>query len=295
LAGLSLLALLLVTTPVAAADPAPSVDTGSQAAPTSAPTAPQVDDPAKLAAQRAAMQQMAVLGRLNPFADRILFGPGAVVSPDYPGAVGYRILPIPAADVRLGRFYFNGRDGAGFDLIKPKPNAVRVGVGLFFRPDRDTEFDPVRLRGLEEIPFAPQLRAFVRKSTLQWDFGLAVQRDLGGTDGLTADLSVSRRFLVGGGFLSVGPTLSFADANFARGFFGVSPTEAARGSRAAYRPDAGPYEVSLGGAFVKPLGRKWVANAAVGLGHLIGDAANSPVVGRKLAPRGAFGIAYRFK
>lgn len=294
MAGL-LFALLLAATPVAAADPAVSAATEAQAAPTPAPTSPQVDGPAKAAAQQRAMQQMAVLGRLNPFADRLLIGPGAVVSPDYPGAIGYRILPIPAADVRLGRFYFNGRDGAGFDLVRPKPNAVRVGLGLFFRPDRVTSFDPVRLRGLDEIPFAPQLRAFVRKSTLRWEFGVAAQRDLGGTDGLTADLSVSRRFLVGGGFLSIGPTLSVADANFARGFFGVSPAEAARGARAAYRPDAGPYEISLGGAFVKPLGRKWVANAAVGLGHLIGDAADSPVVGRKLAPRGAFGIAYRLK
>jgi MipA family protein len=293
LAVLSLLPLLLASVPVDA--PPPIAEEEVQAAPTAAPTGPQATDPAQVAARQAAMRQMAVLGRLNPFADRVLFGPGAVVTPDYPGAVGYRVLPIPAADVRLGRFYFNGRDGAGLDLLPPKPNAVRVGVGLFFRPDRDTSFDPVRLRGLDEIPFAPQLRAFVRKSTLRWDFGLAAQRDLGATNGLTADLSVSRRFLVGGGFLSVGPTLSFADANFARGFFGVSPAEAVRGARAAYRPDAGPYEVSLGGAFVKPLGRKWVANAAVGLGHLIGDAADSPVVGRKLAPRGAFGIAYRFK
>jgi outer membrane protein len=218
-----------------------------------------------------------------------------IVAQKYPGAEEYRALPIPAVDVSYGRVFFNGRDGLGVDLVNNREANLRVGVSAFVRPDRKERFDRERLRGLGNIDVAPQVRAFVRKGFGAFEIGALGSRDIGGSDGATLDLNAAYRTPVGRAFLSVGPTISIADDRFAREWFGITPAQATRGARQAYSAKGGIYQVSGSVALVAPLSRRWTLAGFGGYAQLVGDAADSPVVGREGGPIGGVTLSYRFR
>lgn len=234
-------------------------------------------------------------GPPNTAGPSVSAGPGAVVVPDYPGAEGYRVLPIPAIDVRAGRLFVNSRDGVGVEIAGDRSDGWRIGIAAFFRPDRLERFDRDRLRGLGRISATPQLRGFVRRQLGAVELGVLGSRDLGGSDGTTVDLSAGYRLPLGRGFVVVGPTLSFADDRFARSWFGVSDAQAARGGRRAFAIGGGAYQATASAALVLPLSRRWALGGFGGYQRLLGDFAKSPVVARKGTPIGGISLSYRFR
>jgi outer membrane scaffolding protein for murein synthesis (MipA/OmpV family) len=224
-------------------------------------------------------------------------GPGVIVTPQYPGAADYQILPIPALDVSYrDRLFFTARRGLGAYAVNDRRNGLEIGGALWFRTARLERLDRARLSGLGRISAAPQLRGFVAKrfGTLTADATAA--RDLGGTNGATLDLSVSHAERLGTRtFLRIGPSLSFGDARFNRGFFGITPAQAARSGRMTYPIGGGLYQVGVRGALITPVGRRWTLAAFGGYDRLVGDAADSPVVARTGAPSGGLALSYRLR
>jgi outer membrane protein len=66
---------------------------------------------------------------------------------------------------------------------------------------------------------------------------------------------------------------------------------------AAYRPDSGVKDASLGGSLRHALGPRWSLITFARVGYLLGDAADSPIVrdrGERLQPSVGLVLAYGF-
>jgi hypothetical protein len=100
--------------------------------------------------------------------------------------------------------------------------------------------------------------------------------------------------------LSLSADLTWADSNYQRTFFGVTPAQAARATAdgnalRAYAPRSGLSTVGLAGAGVYQLGGHWALVARVGLHDLIGPSGrDSPLTQRTFQPNFALGGLYKF-
>lgn len=220
---------------------------------------------------------------------QVAAGPGLLVGPRYPGAAGYRALPIPALEARNGAVFFSGRDGLGVNVVDA--GGFRAGTSVFARFGRKASDDPVRLAGLPDIAAAPQVRLFAEQAWDRFRVRTVATRDLGGGNGATLDLdaSVSARL---NDFIrvSAGPQASFGDGRFNRTYFGV----AAAPARPAYTVGAGLYQAGVGASLFARLGGRWSMAAVASVNWLQGAPALSPVVGARTQITGGVFLSYAF-
>jgi outer membrane scaffolding protein for murein synthesis (MipA/OmpV family) len=222
----------------------------------------------------------------------VLLGGGAAVIPNYEGGDSLEVWPLPLVSITWRDRVFLDLSGLGVNVVRT--DRFRAGVALGYARDRDEDED-ARLRGLGDIDAAAQARAFARYAIGPAHLRASVSRDLGGTDGVQAELGAGiTRSLSQTTSISIGAATTWANGAHMRGFFGVSPGQAARSGLPVYEAGAGFKRVDLNVGLVRTFGEAWLARVDAGAGYLIGDAADSPVVKERLQPLLAVGVGYRF-
>jgi outer membrane protein len=205
---------------------------------------------------------------------------GAGVEPDYLGSNDYRFAP--SGSVSFSRKgdqpgpWGAPDDGFSVGLVGDKTRSAGL-VGRW-RSGRGDDGD---LRGLDNVDGALEAGGFA----YWWPAGWLrvrgeVRHGLGGHDHWSADLGADAVERTGPWVLSVGPRLAWADDDFTRIFFGVTPAEAARSP-------LGIAPFAAGGSFWSPgalasaeyrVNRFWSFTAVGQYRRLTGDAADSPLV-----------------
>jgi MipA family protein len=218
-------------------------------------------------------------------------GPGIFIAPKYPGAKDYLVLPLPALDLTAGRFFLN-RDGLGINVVDV--DGLTIGLSGFVEFGRDENDDPVRLRGLGDLDAVPQGKLFVSKQFGRMMARATLKHAFGATDGTTLDLEAGMAFPLSSGVIFAGPIVSFADAKYADGFFGISADQAVAGQRPAYDPDPGLYQVGINAGANFPISDRWSAGAFASYRYLVGDAGKSPVIADRDQPAAGLFLSYRF-
>ena len=215
-------------------------------------------------------------------------GVGLIANPEFQGSEDYQLIPIPYFDVRYrdqkGDLLFaNVPQGIGGYVYRDRqPTGRRFDVGLAIAPGFATRDDEIP--GLDEIDVATEARLYLSGGTLRWNLTLTLAQDLGtGHEGAYADLALARRGRIGrAGFWSFGPTLRFADSDFADAQYGVSALESVA---SGLRPhDAGQGLVSAGVQALasRPIGKsKWRWTGILAVNGLTGDRGDSPIVERR--------------
>ncbi|MBB96524.1 MAG: MltA-interacting MipA family protein [Rhodobacteraceae bacterium] len=124
---------------------------------------------------------------------------------------------------------------------------------------------------------------------------LLLDRYFDGAEGTTASLGfeyewdVSRRFS-----WSAGASITYADNNYMTGYFGVTPAQSASSGRAIHDASSGFQRVDINLTARYALTQNWFVYGELGLGQLLGDAADSPIVQDKTQSTFAFFFGYRF-
>lgn len=232
----------------------------------------------------------------------VTIGAGAVYAPDFPGSGTRRVFPYPS-----GEIYYKDRFGFDFSrlswfAVNTESAALSVFLTYDFGrqdSDRAASFSPgaARLRGLGTIEGTPELG--LSASTTLW--GLPVYGSLRkapdgqGHGGAVVDLGID--FPV-----EIEPKLTAAlslaaewvDENYAQAYFGVTRAQASRTRFRQYDAKGGFNNVSATLSMVYTHDRHWRAVALAGVGHLVGDAADSPITERRNQPILGFFVAYRF-
>lgn len=223
----------------------------------------------------------------------VILGAGAVVAPSYEGSDKFSVSPLPfvAIDWR-DRVFLDMQRGVGVNVVRT--DALRLGFSVGLAPGRD-EDDEDHLKGLGDIDTAARGHVFGSYSFGMWQIGLDVAKDFGGSEGLQIRPDISVKVPLSETWtLSSGISATWADDDYMQTFFGVSPSQS--GKSGLDRFDAGSgfksvdFQIGLRWAFSE----SWFATANVGVGILLGDAADSPITESQVQPSAGLAVGYRF-
>lgn len=253
------------------------------------------DAPARAASDlEAAPPDGADLGTTAPEredSDHWTLGVGAAVAPRFQGSDEFQVQPLPLVDVKYGRFFARLGDGVGVNVIETPTIAAGVALDWMWGYDGDDVPD-----GIDGVDGALGVRVFLSvryegavatlaatQAVTDTDRGLVVNASL------AYPLSVTER-------LTITPSLgtSWANETYMDGYFGVDASEAAASGLGQYKPASGFKDVSFLASARYRITDSIAVVGSVGVTHLLGEAADSPIVERKTQPIGLLGLTYTF-
>ncbi len=202
--------------------------------------------------------------------------------PSYPGADDFSVIGYPSLSFRRAgtpERFSAPDDGLSFSFLEE--SAFRFGIVGRFQGGRYLE-DDRRLVGLEKIDWAVEPGVFVEYWPVEFLRARAeIRRGFNGHEGFVADLGLDLVQRYGAFTFSAGPRLALGDSEFTRTYFGVTPVEAAlNGEVTPYRPSGGITSVGATAAVGYDWTDQWSTMGFVSYKHLVGDAADSPIVER---------------
>lgn len=205
-----------------------------------------------------------------------------VVTPRYPGAEDYTVIGYPGVDIRrVGepKRFSTPDDGFSFSIFDS--DMFRVGPTARFVPGRYYGDDRAHLFGLRDARFAVEPGIFAEFYPVPFiRTRIEARHGVYGHHGFVGSLAADYLLPVDRWLFSLGPRFNAGDASFARKYFGVTPDEAVLNGRlTAYRPDDF-FSAGLLGAVTYTQDATWAYTAYAGYTHIIGDAADSPLVRR---------------
>ena len=222
-------------------------------------------------------------------------GAGALYVPDYLGSDDYETKPRPSLDLRYGeRFYFNFRNGLGWNAIQRGNWRVSPFIGYTFGRDDDHD-----LRYLDQVDGGATLGLQTAYHDGAWVYSAAAKTSItGDVDGHQLTLKAQwRNRLSEQLFASLGPSLTYSSEKWTDDMFGISSQGSARSGLAAYEADNGYLRIGLAGSLSYRLTPTWSITGLVGVSRLTGDAKDSPIVNdvgdATQAIAGAF-VSYHF-
>lgn len=249
---------------------------------------------------------------LKDFHGRIGLGVGGF--PEYEGSDEYGVRALPLVDIRHPKFLFlkgassdtnNGLASAGWTFLhlsysKTSGSEAWLSLGplVRYRGGRD-EDDADALEGLDDVDGSVEVGGFMEASAGPWSLDVTVAQDVSdGHDGLLVAFGVKYSAQLGDNLtISAGPTASWASEHYMQSFFGITGGQAARTGFAIFNAEEGFKDVGLQVRTSYVLSKHWVLDGQLGYWHLLGDAADSPLVeaaGSDHQIRGLVGLAYRF-
>lgn len=225
-------------------------------------------------------------------------GGAAVVTPKYEGSKDYEVrgFPIiaPAGDGSDGgRVQFRGLDDVRFRVIDLY--GFEAGPLGGYRFGRD-EHDADRLQGLGDVD-----GGLVAGAYAAYDFGgfkpfVSYHHQVTGDDAggvLRAGAEVRLPVANNVTLLAIGGA-TYANSDYMDAYFTVSPAQSAASGLAAFDASSGIKDVYLSLGTDIPLTDVWSLKAGARYSHLLGDAADSPIVETEHQFSGVLGLTYRF-
>lgn len=264
---------------------------------------------AALALGQPALAQQAPPAEQEPESQpaRYLLGASVASRPEYDGASTRQTKLKPLWAVQWGRWRIStsggsailgfGRDagGAGASTLLIDSSKLRLGVALRMDSGRNSG-DSSTTQGLPDVKRTLRARLYANYSLApDWNLSANLSQDLlGRKGGLTAGADLGWRFYRS-------PTLEWAsgvgvsagDAQNLRSYFGVPESAVAASGKPAYTPGAGLRDLHAGVSFTRPLSKHWFAFGGAGASHLLGPAADSPLVQRRNGSYANLGLAWR--
>lgn len=220
---------------------------------------------------------------------------GAVVlsGQRYQGASEQKVSAVPGIFLHASNGLFaDPLNGVGYSF-EPQGN-LQYGLRVNLETGRSVE---TTLPGFEKINARANPGAFANytvndKLTLRSALRLGMGE---GADGSLLHLGGSYKVFQAGFFgVSLNASLKYADSKYMQSYFGVTPAQSAASGLKAYQPGAGFAAAKVGLTAGTPLSRQIFVFSNLSLQRLLGDAANSPIISKKMQPTAFIGGVYTF-
>lgn len=227
----------------------------------------------------------------DPGRDRFSIGVGGMYQPAYMGADTYRFQPLPALDIKKGRFFVNFQDGIGATIIDSE--TITIGAGVVMADNYRAEDAP---EGIGKLSFGAGVRGFVtlRKAGFEATAGVT-QIFTGSTGGMLADVSLSHPIMISERlFLNPSVGARWANEKHNNRYFGVTEQQSIASGLPQFRVGSGLLDAKA------ELGLQYRLTDRIGLGlvggisTLLGDVKDSPIVEARTKPYGMGFISYSF-
>jgi MipA family protein len=229
-------------------------------------------------------------------ATHLLLGPGAYVTPSYPGAASSRGFAIPYIDAQYAnRIYSNATDILGvYGFNTPDTQA---GAALIYDFTQRLARDDQRFRNLEEIHSTARFKLFASHTMGIITGDANVATDIGGHGQGTlaqANLWVTIPFI--SKFLaSFGPGIAWADERYMNTFFSITPAQAAASPMSQYAARAGVLDLHLNLLATYEISSRWSLGASAYIGRLADEADESPVTLQRGQRTAVAYVAYKVR
>ena len=222
----------------------------------------------------------------------VVLGGGAIVVPKYEGSDDFKVMPVPFVTATFLDVVTINPSGASIAVYEQGPFELSARLGFNMGRKED---DADRLRGLGDIDMGAKagMKAAVK-------FGPAeifaqVDKTIGGSDGLEGEVGIEvSRPLTESLIVGASASAVFADENYMQAYFGVTSEQSARSGLARYDAGAGLKRADFSISATYMLDANWMVRGKAGVGILLGDAADSPIVVDKVQPSGMLLVGYRF-
>jgi outer membrane scaffolding protein for murein synthesis (MipA/OmpV family) len=221
----------------------------------------------------------------------VILGAGFRVEPKYEGAKDFKIMPVPMITADFGDYVSLDPMGLTINAWKYEGFSVRGRLG--YDMGRNAS-DDNHLRGMGDISAAAVLGGELVYELMPLEFKFSVDKIMGGSDGLTAKLGTALMVPIDPFMVSIGPSVTWADDNYMESYFGVTEKQSLKSGLPYYEAKAGIKRVDLELSGLYFINDHWVLRGEVGLGYLVGDAADSPVTQEELQPFTMFILGYKF-
>lgn len=222
--------------------------------------------------------------------DHVVLGVGVAAIPVFQGADDYRVLPLPAIDIKKGWFIASVRNGVGIMPINTK--TVSIGASATFIAGYREQDVP---KGIDRQPSGVGLRLF---TSIRAGGGVAtlgaVTGVSGGTEGVIADASLSYPIRVSSRFMLT-PTVAttWANRTYNDRYFGVTAAESRASGLPQFEAASGFKDVSAVLTASSRLTDRVTLSATGGVSSLVSEAKDSPLVVHTRQPFGALALTYR--
>jgi outer membrane protein len=223
------------------------------------------------------------------------------VAPKYEGSNDYEAIGFPiVAPASLGGgedgfVQFKGPDDLRFRVIRR--GGFEAGPLAGWRFDREQD-DAKRLRGLGDVDGGLVLGGYVGYRLGSLMPFLSYHQGVGGDDtgAIFRFGSEFRTHILGGVLATATVGATYADDDYTDAYFGVTPRQSVNSLAGlpTYDGDAGVKDVYFGFSTDIPVGERWSLKLSTRYSHLVGDAADSPIVEEESQFFGGAGVTYRF-
>jgi outer membrane protein len=231
------------------------------------------------------------------FGHRWQVGGLVFVSPKFEGAKSYEVTGFPfVAPAGLGEggiVQIKGADDVRFRLLQP--DGLEFGPLAGYRFGRD-EDDASHLRGLEDIDGGLVVGGFAAYRTGLFAVSASYHHQATGDDtgGIVRFGAEFVSHPAAGRKLTTDVGANYALEEYMTSFFGVSTAQSFASRLPVYRPSAGFKDVYAGLTAAIDLDDRWSLLLTGRYAHLIGDAADSPIVESESQLFGGLGVSYKF-
>lgn len=208
--------------------------------------------------------------------------------PDYTGASSSDFGASPAIYVRYGRLSLSSASGLidrrnddvlrGLGVDLSRSDTFRAGLSLRYDDGRSSD-DKEGLRGIGGVESTVRVRAALQwRLPDNWRVSAALTPDLfnrgGGTlleGGVSREwrLDESTRWRIGG-------SLTWANGEYMRSYFGVDEEGSAASGLPVYEPGSGWRDLSLATRLRYDINPRWTVNGGAGMTRLLGPTRDSP-------------------
>ncbi|HEX2528551.1 MAG TPA: MipA/OmpV family protein [Geminicoccus sp.] len=228
----------------------------------------------------------------QPLSDwRLVAGGGALLAPAYEGSNEFELSPVPYISATFGILTIDTR-GATLRAYDAESFSLDLTAGYDSGRDED---DADHLEGLGDVDWGIDLTIKASYEAGPGELYASLTRTLGGSDGLTGTFGAAASHrLSDTATMTLGASSTWADGRYMDSYFSVTPSQSARSGLATYDADAGFKRIDLDLAVAWRFTGRWTLISQVGLGYLLGDAADSPIVEEELQPSMALLVVYGF-
>ncbi|NMM43430.1 MipA/OmpV family protein [Rhodospirillaceae bacterium KN72] len=223
--------------------------------------------------------------------DHWVLGIGAAIAPTYEGSDEYAVDPVPLVDVKYGRFFAKTGSGIGLNVVETDTITAGVGVNWMKGYDEDDV-----ATGIDGVDDAFGARLFVSGRVRGFVTTLATTQAVTETDrGMTVNATVAYPVRPTDR-LTITPSLgtTWANEKYMNSYFGIDASEAAASGYAQYEPSGGFKNVTFRVAAGYRITDSINAVGSIGISHILGDAADSPLVKEDTSPSALIGLSYSF-
>jgi len=233
------------------------------------------------------------------------FAAGVAAAPDFEGSSDYQAVPFITSHLHAGWLNFEFEGLTARLHLKP-PSWFEAGLSLNYRFGRDDDIDNIVVERLREIDDTLEVGGFFRiKLNDQWqkrdslEFQIEAFADTGSAHhGNIATLSASYAFFSGKRWrYEISAETTYADDDYMDTYFSVDTDNAALSGLPHFDPSGGFKDVGLNLNVTYFFSDKLGILGRVAYNHLIGDVADSPIIGKQGDPVQLFGglsVLYQF-